>query len=165
MVRLERKAALAALVGGPLWTFLVFTSIAPVVHAQAGPKPKATAAERAPSAKAAADSKQQTVYVTRTGKAYHRDGCRSLARSGIPMDLSEATKRYRPCGICKPPTETAEKTSGGASQKESAAAPASGASRAAPADASGRCEATTKKGTRCSRAAKAGSKFCWQHGG
>lgn len=34
-----------------------------------------------------------------------------------------------------------------------------------PAPASGRCQATTKKGTRCSRAAKAGSSYCWQHGG
>ena len=28
-----------------------------------------------------------------------------------------------------------------------------------------RCQATTKKGTQCSRNAKAGSNFCWQHGG
>ena len=28
-----------------------------------------------------------------------------------------------------------------------------------------RCRATTKKGTQCSRNAKAGSNFCWQHGG
>lgn len=28
-----------------------------------------------------------------------------------------------------------------------------------------RCQATTKKGTQCKRNAKAGSKFCWQHGG
>jgi hypothetical protein len=27
------------------------------------------------------------------------------------------------------------------------------------------CAATTKKGTRCKRTAKAGSSFCWQHGG
>jgi hypothetical protein len=29
----------------------------------------------------------------------------------------------------------------------------------------GRCQATTKKGTQCSRNAKAGSNYCWQHGG
>ena len=29
----------------------------------------------------------------------------------------------------------------------------------------GRCMATTKKGTQCSRRAKAGSNYCWQHGG
>jgi hypothetical protein len=27
------------------------------------------------------------------------------------------------------------------------------------------CAATTKKGTRCKRTAKAGSSYCWQHGG
>lgn len=27
------------------------------------------------------------------------------------------------------------------------------------------CQATTKKGKQCSRKAKAGSNFCWQHGG
>lgn len=34
-----------------------------------------------------------------------------------------------------------------------------------PAAVSGRCMATTKKGTQCSRNAKAGSNYCWQHGG
>jgi hypothetical protein len=34
------------------------------------------------------------VYVTRTGQCYHRAGCSSLSRSKIPMDLSEAKKRY-----------------------------------------------------------------------
>lgn len=28
-----------------------------------------------------------------------------------------------------------------------------------------RCQATTQKGTQCSRMAKAGSDYCWQHGG
>jgi micrococcal nuclease len=45
-----------------------------------------------------------TVYVTRTGTKYHRAGCRSLARSQIPMALSEAAQRYGPCSICRPPT-------------------------------------------------------------
>ncbi|MFA5834362.1 MAG: hypothetical protein WDA22_12875 [Bacteroidota bacterium] len=27
------------------------------------------------------------------------------------------------------------------------------------------CQATTKKGKQCSRKAKVGSKYCWQHGG
>jgi hypothetical protein len=30
---------------------------------------------------------------------------------------------------------------------------------------SSRCQATTKKGTQCKRTAKAGSSYCWQHGG
>ena len=43
------------------------------------------------------------VYVTRTGKKYHREGCISLRRSKIPISLSEAKERYGPCGRCNPP--------------------------------------------------------------
>lgn len=32
-----------------------------------------------------------------------------------------------------------------------------------PATSSGRCQATTQKGTQCSRKAQAGSSYCWQH--
>lgn len=35
----------------------------------------------------------------------------------------------------------------------------------ARAASSQRCAATTKKGAQCSRMAKAGSSYCWQHGG
>jgi competence protein ComEC len=45
-----------------------------------------------------------TVYVTRTGEEYHRDGCRYLSRSKIPMSLKEAAKRFGPCSVCRPPT-------------------------------------------------------------
>jgi len=44
-----------------------------------------------------------TVYVTRTGKKYHRAGCRYLRKSAIPMKLSEARRLYGPCSVCKPP--------------------------------------------------------------
>lgn len=30
---------------------------------------------------------------------------------------------------------------------------------------SGQCQATTKKGSQCSRNARGGSRYCWQHGG
>ena len=46
---------------------------------------------------------QITVYVTRTGQKYHRDGCRYLSRSKIPMSLKEAAKRFTPCSVCRPP--------------------------------------------------------------
>jgi competence protein ComEC len=49
------------------------------------------------------DPKTVTVYVTRTGTKYHRDGCRYLSHSRIPMSLAEAAKRYTPCSVCKPP--------------------------------------------------------------
>ena len=103
-----------------------------------------------------------TVFVTKSGTCYHREGCTGLRRSCIPMSLVEAAARYRPCSVCAPPR------------------PSAGGSQAAPqgtrrevrqatpresAPAAGRCQATTKKGTQCSRAAKAGSRYCWQHGG
>ena len=43
------------------------------------------------------------VYVTRTGKKYHREGCISLRRSKMPISLAEAKERYSPCGRCNPP--------------------------------------------------------------
>ena len=55
-----------------------------------------------PSPGAGADP-STTVYVTRTGTKYHRDGCRYLARSKIPMSLKEAAARYGPCSVCRPP--------------------------------------------------------------
>ena len=44
------------------------------------------------------------VYITRTGHKYHRDGCRHLSKSKIPIKRSEAKKRgYTPCSVCIPP--------------------------------------------------------------
>ena len=43
-----------------------------------------------------------TVYVTRTGRKYHREGCRFLSKSKIPMKRNEAVERYEPCGFCEP---------------------------------------------------------------
>ena len=43
-----------------------------------------------------------TIYVTRTGRKYHKEGCRFLSKSKIPMKRNEAVERYEPCGACKP---------------------------------------------------------------
>jgi endonuclease YncB( thermonuclease family) len=99
----------------------------------------------------------QIVYVTRTGTKYHRAGCRSLARSQIPIALKNVGS-YGACGICRPPvlSDTTSKTPDvlhAAPRSEPKAQPAS----------SGRCQATTKKGAQCSRRAQAGSSYCWQH--
>ena len=49
-------------------------------------------------------SQNVTVYVTKTGKKYHVDGCSSLSKSKIPMSLKEAKKEgYTPCEKCNPP--------------------------------------------------------------
>lgn len=66
------------------------------VVALANPAPGAVpVGERAP--------KSVTVYVTKTGKKYHRDGCRYLRQSRIQIELHEARKVYGPCSVCKPP--------------------------------------------------------------
>ncbi len=48
--------------------------------------------------------KNITVFVTKTGKSYHSDGCSSLSNSKIAISLEEAkSKGYTPCGKCNPP--------------------------------------------------------------
>ena len=48
-------------------------------------------------------SENVEVYVTRTGKKYHSDGCSSLRRSKIPISLAEAKQKYGACSRCSPP--------------------------------------------------------------
>jgi hypothetical protein len=43
-----------------------------------------------------------TVYITNSGKKYHRAGCIYLSKSAIPIKLSDAKKYYQPCKRCKP---------------------------------------------------------------
>jgi hypothetical protein len=46
-------------------------------------------------------SLRETVFITRTGKRYHRDGCSSLSKSRIPVTLTEAAERgLTPCSRC-----------------------------------------------------------------
>jgi len=45
-----------------------------------------------------------TVYITKTGTKYHRDGCKYLSKSKIAISLEQAKKSYGPCSVCKPPT-------------------------------------------------------------
>lgn len=45
-----------------------------------------------------------TVYITRTGKKYHRGSCRYLKKSKIKTTLKDACARgFTPCKVCKPP--------------------------------------------------------------
>lgn len=47
------------------------------------------------------NNQSQTVYVTKTGKKYHQDGCSSLSKSKIPISLEDAkAKGYEPCSKC-----------------------------------------------------------------
>jgi len=49
-------------------------------------------------------TKDQIVYINRTGEKYHCDGCRFLSQSRILIFLKNAKARgYTPCSVCRPP--------------------------------------------------------------
>jgi competence protein ComEC len=59
---------------------------------------------QAPPPQRQAQTKEQTVYITKTGKKYHRGTCRYLSRSKIPVSLKDAQSNgYTPCSVCNPP--------------------------------------------------------------
>lgn len=46
----------------------------------------------------------EEVYITNTGKKYHRSSCSSLKKSKIPISLKKAKSQgYEPCKKCNPP--------------------------------------------------------------
>jgi competence protein ComEC len=52
-----------------------------------------------------AEKKQITVYITKSGRKYHRSSCRYLGKSCMPISLEDAKSRgYSPCSVCKPPS-------------------------------------------------------------
>jgi competence protein ComEC len=57
-----------------------------------------------PTTQQAVDPQTVTVYVTKTGKKYHRDGCQYLSHSKIKITLKDAKAAgYTPCSVCRPP--------------------------------------------------------------
>ena len=106
---------------------------------------------------AAGAAQTEKVYVTKTGAKYHRGSCNSLSKSKIEMPLAQAAANYGACKNCRPPVPAALPA-----LEATTAAPAAAPVKSAPAT-SGRCQATTKKGSQCSRSAQAGRKYCWQH--
>jgi len=74
------------------------------------PEPKAAPAEKpnqagngAKAGQASTGADNDTVYVTASGKKYHRSGCKFLTDTARAVTLSEARKSYEPCAHCKPP--------------------------------------------------------------
>ncbi len=44
-----------------------------------------------------------TVYITKSGTKFHRDGCSSLSKSRIAISYEDAVSRgFEPCGRCAP---------------------------------------------------------------
>ena len=64
-------------------------------------KAATTSSGSSTASKASSTTNSQTVYITKTGKKYHNEGCSSLKKSKIAISLSEAeAKGYTPCKNC-----------------------------------------------------------------
>ncbi len=49
------------------------------------------------------DQKEAVVYITKTGKKYHRAGCRYLKHSHVKVSKDEAiAEGYTACKVCRP---------------------------------------------------------------
>ena len=112
---------------------------------------------------AAGVAQTEKVYITRTGGKYHRGSCSSLSKSKIEMPLAEAAAQYGACKNCRPPVPAAVLAVEATATPIPAPATAVAARVKASPARSSRCQATTKKGSQCSRNAQAGRSYCWQH--
>jgi methylphosphotriester-DNA--protein-cysteine methyltransferase len=100
---------------------------------------------------------------SKNSNKYHTTECRWAknisAANLVTFKTAEdaAAADYVPCKVCSPAVAS-EKPKSVSPSKATTVAPTTPAQKS-----DGRCEATTKKGTRCSRKAQAGSRYCWQH--
>ena len=81
-------------------------SVAPVSPAESTPSASISAPVAAPAVVPVTTTTSQdvTVYITKSGKKYHNDGCRSLSSSKTSISLTDAkAKGYTPCSLCNPP--------------------------------------------------------------
>jgi competence protein ComEC len=80
----------------------VFTLIAVALFLLGAPA--APVAAQPPTRQQQPQTKEQTVYVTKTGKKYHRATCSYLSKSKIPTSLKDAKANgFTPCSRCRPP--------------------------------------------------------------
>ena len=62
---------------------------------------KQESVDPAPAEPTPSPAQSETVYITQTGKKYHRAGCRHLQKSQIPISLDDAkAKGYTACKSC-----------------------------------------------------------------
>ena len=84
----------------------------------------------------------QTVYITKTGKKYHKSTCRYLSKSSYAISLSDAkTQGYGACSVCRP-------TSGDSNDYKTPSV---------------QCNGITQKGHQCKRTTNDLGGYCWQH--
>jgi len=90
-----------------IWTYSSPASLLSPVTGEEQPAPeRAKPAVSKPSSAAEptrATGGSDEVYITRTGKKYHRAGCGYLSKSCIPISRKDAESRgYTPCSRCRP---------------------------------------------------------------
>lgn len=68
-----------------------------------GPAPAASGDRPAASASQPTGDASGQVYVTRSGKKYHRADCVYAKNGATAISLEQARKSYEPCSRCKPP--------------------------------------------------------------
>jgi hypothetical protein len=108
----------------------------------------------------------QNVYITKTGKKYHNEGCTYLSKSKIPINLADAiTKGYQPCKVCKPPTKVESNNAGTTVKSATTNTKDNIIIKNGRRSVKVQCSATTKKGTRCKRMTDSPNGLCYQHGG
>lgn len=78
-----------------VWEALLNQSSSEEEPSKSEPKPEPSQAEE--------ENQSVTVYVTESGKKYHREGCQYLRKSCIPISLEDARLSYEPCSKCHPP--------------------------------------------------------------
>lgn len=131
----------------------------------------------------------QTVYITRTGRKYHREECRYLRYSSYAIPLSEALSRdYGACLVCTPPVKVTaaplpenvhlsseekfrEKKTPGEKKQEEKASEATDNEDGVKEEkvkeerviTSSQCTASTRSGARCKRRTTNANGRCWQH--
>lgn len=101
----DKAANLAVSDHRPVWAVFridgLGTLTEPLTGPQVGVQDVISSVQELPTADET--SQEGTVYVTKTGKKYHRGNCSSLRQSKIPISLAEAKRRYSPCSRCNPP--------------------------------------------------------------
>jgi hypothetical protein len=104
---------------------------------------------------------QTEVFITKTGKKYHKEICRYLKVSKNKTTIKKAkAKGYLACKVCVPKEkgikskDVSNRATKKVIKKKYTSTKKSTASR---------CTATTQKGTQCKRRTKNASGRCWQH--
>jgi len=66
--------------------------------------PTVVLSQQRPAPQQEQQAKEQTVYITKTGKKYHQGTCRYLSQSKISTSLKDAKANgYTACSVCRPP--------------------------------------------------------------